>query len=367
MEQEPQVIALLGLGTIGLSFCALHLLHSHPSTVVRVHDPRPDLLEHVRANLPVYLRTLHDQQQQHANGTTAADDDAGSQEPPSVDSLLRSGKLTLCPTLESACAGEGPAAAVVPATIIQEQGPENLAFKRGLWAAVAAHASPSAHLWSSTSGIFASLQTQSSSPPGPPSASSPAASAAAATTENDIATRLLVVHPFNPPHILPLLEIVPSPQTSPAAVSFAKAYFSSLGSGHRPVVLSKETTGFVGNRLAFALLREAAHLVSEGVVSTADLDAIVESGMGPRWAVAGPFRTYHLGGGKGGIAAFLDNLGGTIGSCWDDAGAVRVDDEGTWKAEVVRQTEEAYGPVDEHVLAKRDADLIKVVQAQPKK
>ena len=186
MEQEPQVIALLGLGTIGLSFCALHLLHAHPSALVRAHDPRPDLPAHVRANLPVYLRTLHHQQQQkrqqQANATDGNDADSG--EPPSVESLLRSGRLTLCPTLESACAGEGPDA--VPATVIQEQGPESLAFKRELWAAVAAHASPDAHLWSSTSGIFASLQTQPS--PSAPSASS--AAAAGGTQEGGAAAAI---------------------------------------------------------------------------------------------------------------------------------------------------------------------------------
>jgi 3-hydroxyacyl-CoA dehydrogenase len=123
-------------------------------------------------------------------------------------------------------------------------------------------------------------------------------------------SRLLVVHPFNPPHIMPLLEIVPSPSTDPALVQRTLEYWKH--SGRVTVVLKKETVGFVANRLAFALLREAIHLVNEGVVSPHDIDQIVEESMGPRWMVAGPFKSYHAGGGAGGLSSFFDNIGGTI-------------------------------------------------------
>lgn len=90
--------------------------------------------------------------------------------------------------------------------------------------------------------------------------------------------------------------------------------------GRAPVLLKKECTGFVANRLAFALLREAIHLVDQGVVSVEDIDSIVQNSMGPRWVVAGPFKSYHAGGGEGGLEGFFRNIGGTVQSCWDYAG-----------------------------------------------
>lgn len=111
-----------------------------------------------------------------------------------------------------------------------------------------------------------------------------------------------------------------------------------------PVHIKKETTGFVANRLAFALLREAIHLVNEGVVDVSELDRIVETSMGPRWAVAGPFKSYHAGGGPAGLEGFFKNIGGTVQACWDDGGKVNVGDG--WKEEVFRQARETYGTVD---------------------
>ena len=112
---------------------------------------------------------------------------------------------------------------------------------------------------------------------------------------------------------MPLLEIVPSPETDPDVVERTLEYWRHLG--RVPVVLGKETVGFVANRLAFALLREAIHLVNEGVVSPHDVEQIVENSMGPRWMVAGPFKSYHVGGGAGGLKSFFDNIGGTIQDC----------------------------------------------------
>ena len=162
-------------------------------------------------------------------------------------------------------------------------------------------------------------------------------------------SRLLVVHPYNPPHIMPLLEIVPSPSTDPAVVERTMAYWRR--SGRVPVVLGKETVGFVANRLAFALLREAIHLVNEGVVSPRDVDQIVENSMGPRWAVAGPFKSYHAGGGAGGLRSFFDNIGGTIQDCWDDSGKVNMGER--WEESVCKEVRETYGERDPVELQQR--------------
>jgi 3-hydroxyacyl-CoA dehydrogenase len=105
----------------------------------------------------------------------------------------------------------------------------------------------------------------------------------------------------------------------------------------------------VANRLAFALLREAVHLVDEGVVSVEELDRIVESSMGPRWAVAGPFKSYHAGGGPAGLEGFFKNIGGTVQDCWSDSGSVNVGDG--WEENIFKQAKETYGTV---VVNERD-------------
>ncbi|KAF6520286.1 hypothetical protein HZS61_016703 [Fusarium oxysporum f. sp. conglutinans] len=178
------------------------------------------------------------------------------------------------------------------------------------------------------------------------------------------------------PHIMPLIEVVPSPHTEPERTQFAIDYFKNLGSGHRPVRINKETQGFVGNRLAFALFREACHLVSNDVVSVEDLDTIVEASIAPRWAVAGPFKTYNSAGGIGGIGAFLHNLADTMEACWDDSGEVSLkgtsaakqgtDADGDWTDKITTETEQAYGLPTAESLAERDRNLQKVIAAQPK-
>ncbi|KAL5003490.1 hypothetical protein BDV10DRAFT_155151 [Aspergillus recurvatus] len=285
-------ISLIGLGTIGMSMAALHL--SRDNTIVDVFDTRPDFEEYLLRTLPTFLpRPSSEAESQRIE----------------VASLISSGRLNIHSSLGTACAS---------ATIVQEQGPENLEFKQFMWKKVEAIAPASAHFWTSTSGISASAQQQLL----------------------DDKTRLLVVHPFNPPHIMPLLEIVPSPDTAPERVEFAREYFSIPGSRHRPVVVQKEIPGFVGNRLAFALLREACHLVQEDVVTAKDLDTILMASLGPRWAGNGIFESYQQGGGEGGIRAFWDKLGGTMQEVWNGLGQVSVAEV---KEKVVRQTDDAYG------------------------
>ncbi|KAK8151878.1 hypothetical protein IWX90DRAFT_62821 [Phyllosticta citrichinensis] len=281
-------ITLIGAGTIGLSFAALHLTYLASPTQLTIIDTRPGLDEYVKTTLPKYLApALHGL----------------------VPSIRLSGSL---------------AEAVRDADIIQEQGPENLAFKAGTWREVVAHARPDALLWSSTSGITASSQAE------------------AAGLDDGAAARLLVVHPYNPPHVMPLLEVVVGARTSAETVEKTVSFWRARQ--REPVVLKKECKGFVANRLAFALLREAVHLVNEGVVDVEDVDRIVETSMGPRWAVAGPFKSYHVGGGAGGLEGFFKNIGGTVQDCWQDAGQVNVGEE--WEKKISRQAREGYGNVD---------------------
>jgi 3-hydroxyacyl-CoA dehydrogenase len=284
--QEPQ-ITLIAVGTIGLSFAAFHLTHLSCPSHLTIYDTRPDLESYVHSNLPKFYTE--------------------AQSPPDLS------KIHITNNLQTA---------IRNASIIQESGPENLEIKQALWKEVEEHAPKDALLWSSTSGIPASQQS-------------------ASMTDK---SRLLVVHPYNPPHIMPLLELVSSPQTSPSVIERTQKFWRERG--RVPIHIKKELTGFVSNRLAFALLREAIHLVDSGVVSVAELDSIVETSMGPRWAVAGPFKSYHAGGGVGGLEGFFKNIGGTVQACWEDSGNVSVGDGSGWEERVFREAREAYGNVD---------------------
>ena len=130
-------------------------------------------------------------------------------------------------------------------------------------------------------------------------------------------SRILIAHPFNPPHLIPLVEVVPNPTTDPASVSTAIEFYKSLGK--RPILIKQEVPGFVANRLQAALNSEAYGLISRGIVSAEDLDAAVTSGPGLRWGLIGPIVTNSLGGGGGptGFAQRIERLGPSIRS-WEE-------------------------------------------------
>lgn len=329
--EYPNQIALVGLGTIGLSMLAMHL--RRPDTSITVYDLRPDYESQIRSVLPSLL-------------DRSSDTDI-------VDHLIATSRLKLATSL---------AEAVQTATIVQEQSPEITTSKQALWKEISRLTGPETHLWSSSSGIAASTQ------------------AATCDAETRVAERLLVAHPFNPPHLMPLVEVVPGPDTKTERVDFVKRYFGDIPgpatesgsqaqstSHYRPITLHKEVPGFVGNRLAFALLREACHLVGEGVVSAQDLDSIVTASLGPRWAGSGVFESYHAGGGEGGIDAFLSKLSPTIQDVWGDLGQIDIEGEQDWRDAVVKQTEEAYGPYTAQTRKNKEEMLRNVVEMQKKK
>lgn len=118
--------------------------------------------------------------------------------------------------------------------------------------------------------------------------------------------RCVIVHPWNPPHIIPLVEVVPGKETSEETTQRTTTFMEQIGKV--PVVLNREVPGFIANRLSAALWREALDLVDRGVASVEEIDKAVRYGPGMRWAIMGPFLTYHLGGGSGGIEYFLDHI-----------------------------------------------------------
>ena len=131
--------------------------------------------------------------------------------------------------------------------------------------------------------------------------------------------RVLIGHPFNPPHLIPLVEVVPGEQTGERRPSTGR-WRSTPRSGRRPIRLRQEVPGHVANRLQAALWREAYSLVDRGVATVADIDTAISHGPGLRWAVLGPFVNQHLSGGPGGLAHDLEHLGPPIEAWWRDLG-----------------------------------------------
>lgn len=186
--------------------------------------------------------------------------------------------------------------AVASTDLVQECGPEREDAKIALFHQLDALTAPDVLLISSSSGLRMSTLQRDCRWPG----------------------RSLIGHPFNPPHLIPLVELVGGARTDPAALDRADRFYSGLGK--RTIRVKKEVPGHVANRLQAALWREAVHLVAEGVVSVEDVDTAVCRGPGLRWALMGPNLTFHLGGGVGGLGHFLHHLAGPVSNWWADLG-----------------------------------------------
>src|SRR2546427_5783192 len=174
--------------------------------------------------------------------------------------------------------------ALSKADFVQENGPERPDFKIKLFADMDDATPMDSLIASSSSGITMSVMQSACKHP----------------------ERCVVGHPFNPPHIIPLVEIVGGTKTSPKAIQQALTFYASIGK--KPILLHKELPGHVGNRLQAALYKEVMYLIQQGVLSVADADVAVSYGPGLRWGVMGPSLQWHLGGGPGGIKHFMEHL-----------------------------------------------------------
>jgi 3-hydroxyacyl-CoA dehydrogenase len=188
--------------------------------------------------------------------------------------------------------------AISGAEFVQENGPERIDFKTKLYGQLDQLLEPDVIIASSSSGLTMSeIQAACAMHP----------------------ERCVIGHPFNPPHLIPLVEIVGGRRTSEIAIDRAAEFYSSLGK--RPVRLRKEVPGHVANRLSAALYREVIYLVADGVVDVADVDDAVCWGPGLRWGVMGPNMLYHLGGGPGGIEHFFEQFTGPMTALWNVLGS----------------------------------------------
>jgi carnitine 3-dehydrogenase len=178
--------------------------------------------------------------------------------------------------------------ALSKADFVQENAPERPDFKAKLFAEMDDATPPGSILASSSSGITMDvIQSKCKRP-----------------------ERCVIGHPFNPPHVIPLVEVVGGAKTSPQTIEKAMAFYSSIGK--KPIRLFKALPGHVANRLQAAIYKEILYLIQQGVLSVADADIAVSYGPGPRWGVMGPSLQWHLGGGPGGIHHFMEHLMGPL-------------------------------------------------------
>ncbi|WP_287742745.1 3-hydroxyacyl-CoA dehydrogenase NAD-binding domain-containing protein [Methylobacterium sp.] len=291
---------IIGCGTVGASWAALFLAHGHDVTAT---DPAPGAQERLDAFVENARRQLAEL------------------------GLRGEGRLRFV---------AGTAEALEGAEFVQENAPENEALKRALLAEIDRLAAPEVLIASSTSALVRSAIVADCARP----------------------ERVLVAHPFNPPHLVPLVEIV----AGDAQVA-ARAAALYRGLGRRPVILRREMPGHIANRLASALYREAVNLVAEGVASVADIDAALCHGPGLRWALMGPHLTYHLGGGPGGIAHYLEHLGPSQERRWASLGRPALTPEVRAAiAEGVAAEAGSLGIAD--LEARRDRALIAILKAR---
>jgi 3-hydroxyacyl-CoA dehydrogenase len=251
LNQPVHRIAIVGTGVIGASWAAYYLARGID---VVATDPGPQ----AEANLRKYVDDAWPLLTQVGLSPGASRD-----------------RLTFSPDMSRALA---------EADWVQENAPERPDFKIKLFAQMDEATPPNSIIASSSSGITMDVIQSGCKRP----------------------ERCVIGHPFNPPHVVPLVEVVGGAKTSEATIERAMAFYASIGK--KPVRLYKALPGHVANRFQAALYKEVLYLVQQGVLSVADADIAVCYGPGIRWGVMGPSLQWHVGGGQGGIQHFMEHL-----------------------------------------------------------
>lgn len=263
-DKGSATIAVVGGGLIGISWSALFTAHGFDA---RLYEPNVAARETIKKR----VSSLQTQVVELQPG------------------LPCSGSLLLTESLD---------AAVADAFWVQENAPENIPLKRDLYGEIEASAPAGITIASSTSSlIWSDLSAEMQDP-----------------------SRLITAHPFNPPHLMPLVELFGS---DAARLDAASSFYRSVG--RHPVRMKREAVGHIANRLSSALWREAVNMVAEGIADVSDIDDALVYGPGLRWSVIGSHMAYHLGGGPGGISHYLAHLGPSQERRWQDLGSPRLD------------------------------------------
>ncbi|MFE2181252.1 3-hydroxyacyl-CoA dehydrogenase NAD-binding domain-containing protein [Streptomyces sp. NPDC059455] len=303
--EEVRRVACVGAGVIGGGWVAHFLARGYDVTA---WDPAPDAEEKLRRLVAAAWPAL---------------EQIGLADGASPD------RLTVTATL---------AEAVADAQFVQESAPEKLELKRSLLAQLDAAAPPGVVIASSTSGYpMTDMQTEAADP-----------------------GRLVVGHPFNPPYLIPLVEVVGGKQTGAEAVEWASRFYKVAGKS--VITMERELPGFIANRLQEALWREALHMVANGEATVKEIDDSITEGPGLRWAFMGPCLTFALAGGDGGMGHMLDHFGPSLKSPWTRLEAPELDD--TLRAAMVDGCDEAAGSrTIAQLVAERDQGVIDVLRA----
>lgn len=302
-------VAIVGTGTIGASWATHYLARGFDVTAT---DPGPD----AEAALRAYVEAAWDSAATLGLSPGASPD-----------------RLTFTADMRQA---------VADAEFVQENAPERPELKVKLFADIDDATPPDAIIASSSSGVTMSvIQAECRRP-----------------------ERTVIGHPFNPPHIIPLVEVVGGAKTASQTIQDAMSFYASIGK--RPIHLKKEIPGHVANRLQAALYREVVYLIGQGVLDAADSDDAVSWGPGLRWGVMGPNLLWHLGGGEGGIQHFMDTLMPRMtDSMWPALGNPEFTPELQEKI-VNGVLEEADGHSTDELGAQRDAMLLGLLAVRAK-
>jgi 3-hydroxyacyl-CoA dehydrogenase len=300
-------IAIIGTGVIGASWTALYLAKG---LQVVATDPAPN----AEASLRKFVDTAWPALKRLGLSPGAS-----------------KSNVTFTPVLADALSG---------VDLVQENGPERIDFKQKLYGQIDQLLRPEVIIASSSSGLTMSeIQKGAATHP----------------------ERCVIAHPFNPPHLIPLVEIVGGAKTSEETIKRATAFYTSIG--QRTVRLNKEMPGHVANRLQAALAREVYHLVAEGVVSAADVDTALCWGPGLRWGVMGNLMLNHLGGGPGGIEHFFQQFSGPLTAWWKTLGSPVLTPE-VQKKLIDSVHAEAGSRTIEELEAQRDEMLLRLIEAR---
>src|SRR5271163_1934708 len=308
-SKEVRNVAIVGTGVIGASWAALYLARG---LNVVATDPAPN----AEANLRKYVDEAWKDLTVIGLSPNASRD-----------------HLKFTTDLKQALAD---------ADLVQENGPERKDFKIKLFADMDAATRPDAIIASSSSGLTMSVMQSACKHP----------------------ERCVIGHPFNPPHVVPLVEVVAGEKTSPETVQRAISFYASIGK--KPIHVRKEVVGHVANRLQAALYREVVYLIEQGVLDVADSDVAVCWGPGLRWGVMGPNLLFHLGGGQGGIQHFMGQFTGPLATWWKDLGKITDFSPEVKQSIIDGVAREAEGQSIEELERERDTMLLELLATRAK-